>query len=131
MKNMNKKPIYIVLFALDIIATIFLFVVSIIMLATMPDSKAELDAGEGFINYLQRNPTIFLVAFVIPLFLLLAGNIVILVRYVRKVTAQKKVALQDLSVEEKEALRRELLKDIAKEAEAPAEANEKAPEEAN
>ena len=110
---MKKKPLYIALFVLDIIATIFLFVVSIIMLATMPANMAELEAGEGFINYLQRNPTIFLVAFVIPLFLLLAGNIVILVWYVRKVTVAKKVTVKDLSAEEKEALRRELLKDIA------------------
>ena len=114
---MKKKPIYIALFVLDILATIFFFVVSIIMIATMPANQAELDLGEGFINYLQKNPTVFLVAFVVPLFLLLAGNIVLLVWYVRKVTAQKKLALQDLSDEEKEALRKELLKDIAKEAE--------------
>jgi len=112
---MKKKPIYIALFALDIVITVFLFVVSIIMLATMPANMAELEAGEGFINYLQRNPTIFLVAFVIPLFLLLAANIIILVWYVKKVTAEKKVTVKDLSNEEKEALRRELLKDIAAE----------------
>ena len=72
---MNKKPLYITLFALDMIATIFLFVVSIIMIATLPKNPGELEAGEGFINYLQKNTTVFLVAFVIPLFLLLALNI--------------------------------------------------------
>lgn len=113
MKNpKTKRILFISLFCVDIALTIFLFIVSIIMLATMPKTKNEIDATT-FIGYLQANPTVFLLAFVIPLFILLAANVAILIWYVRKSNKAKQVKLNDLSNEEKEALRKELMKDLA------------------
>ena len=112
MNPKTKKILFITLFALDIALTVFLFVVSIIMIATMPDLPTEIDKNT-FIGYLQANPTVFLIAFVVPLFLLLGANIFILVKYVKKSNEKKKVQLNELSEEEKEALRKELMKDLA------------------
>jgi len=112
MNPKTKKILYIALFALDIAVTVFLFVVSIIMIATMPELPTEIDKTT-FIGYLQGNPNVFLIAFVIPLFALLIGNIIILILFVRRTAAKKKVQLNELSAEEKEALRKELMKDLA------------------
>lgn len=107
-----KKILFIALFAVDVALTVFLFVVSIIMLATLPEYKDDIDPST-FIGYLQANPTVFLLAFVIPLFVLLVANIVALVFYFKRNNEKKKVGLNELSDEEKEALRRELMKDLA------------------
>lgn len=118
-----KKILFIALFGLDIALTMFLFIVSIIMIATMPATKQEIDTTT-FIGYLQGNPNLFLFAFVVPLFALLAVNIFALVMYLRKTSKAKQVKLNELSDAEKEALRRELMKDLAggaKEEEKPAE----------
>lgn len=112
MNPKTKKILFIALFALDLALTVFLFVVSIIMIATMPKTKNEIDTST-FIGYLQANPTVFLIAFVVPLFILLALNVFILVMYVRKTNKAKQVKLNELSAEEKEALRKELMKDLA------------------
>ena len=111
-----KKILFIALFAVDVALTVFLFVVSIIMLATLPEYKDDIDPST-FIGYLQANPTVFLLAFVIPLFVLLVANIVALVFYFRRNNEKKKVGLNELSEEEKEALRKELMKDLAGESE--------------
>ena len=111
MSDKTKKILYISLFSLDIVLTLFLFIVSIIMIATMPKSSVEINT-KTFIGYLQGHPTVFLLSVVVPLFILLAINIIILVKFVKKQSEKKKVGLSDLSEEEKEALRKELLKDI-------------------
>ena len=64
------------------------------------------------INYLLKNPTVYLVAFVIPLFVLLAGNVIGLIIYVKKTSGKQPAQLDDLTEEQKEALRQELLKDL-------------------
>ena len=84
-----KKILFIALFAVDIALTVFLFVVSIIMLATLPEFKDDIDPTT-FIGYLQANPSVFLIAFVIPLFALLIANIVALVFYLRRGNKKKK-----------------------------------------
>ena len=111
----NKKVLWIIAIALDIAITAFLFVISIIMLANTPKTAEERDAMTGLIGYLVKNPTVYLWAFVVPLFVLLAANILGLVWYVRKTTKREPVKVTDLSDEQKEALRKELLKDLAKE----------------
>ena len=118
MKNPKAKRIlFISLFALDLALTCFLFVVSIIMLATMPKSKVEvaLLKPDNMIHYFQKNPTVFLWAIVVPLIVLLLVNITVLVLYLRKTSKAKKVALQDLNADEKEELRKQLLADMQKE----------------
>ena len=85
------------------------------VLITMAGSSSLNDAiakSSGLIKYLLQNRTIYGVFFVIPLFLLLAVNIVGLVIYVRKTTKKEPAKLEDLSDEQKEALRQELLKDL-------------------
>ncbi|MFA7032375.1 MAG: hypothetical protein WC201_02285 [Bacilli bacterium] len=114
MNAKTKKILIIAGIALDVVITIFLFVVSIIMLATMPENAASIDAST-FIGYLQANPTVYLWAFVVPLFLLLALNITVLVWYVKKV-GNKKIGLSDLNDEQKDALRKQLLEEMNKSA---------------
>lgn len=119
---MSAKTKKILIFSgigLDVAATIFLFVVAIIMIATMPGnhlSQAEYNAkitqNGPFIGYLQTHPTLYLWTCVIPLFILLAANIVFLVLYVRKVGKKPEVAVENLSEEQKAALRAELLKEL-------------------
>ena len=122
--NKSKLALWISLVAVDVIITGVLFVISIIMLANTPKSEEERQAMDGFIGYLVKNPNVYLWAFVVPLFVLLAANIVGLVIYVRKTT---KKDLKDLTAEQKEALRQELLKDLVAN-NAPAAAPAPAPE---
>lgn len=115
--NKYKKPLFIGLIVLDVAITVFLFIISIMILAVVVPADTITDAinnSTGLIKYLLQNSTIYLVLFVIPLFLILAANIVGLVFYVRKTAEKEKVKLHDLSEEEKEALRQELLKDLQK-----------------
>ena len=110
--NKTKKVLFVALFCLDIALTIALFVISIIMLATMPKDISTITGNEGMIQYFQKNPTVFLVAIVLPLFLLLFANIAILVWYVKKVNKPKEAKLSELTDEEKEKLKQELMKDL-------------------
>ena len=111
-----KKALIITGLCVDIAVTIFLFVIAIIMLATMPktsvDMRDAIKLNGPFIGYLQQHSTVYLCAFVLPLFALLAANIVILVLYVRKLSKKPEVAVDDLNEEQKAALRAELLKEL-------------------
>ena len=111
MKN-NKKILNYMLVTFDVLVTLFLFVISIIMLVTMPKTSAELNAATGFIGYLQKNPTVYLFAFVLPLFILLIVNVLYLIFYIKKLNEKNKVKLNDLTAEEKEKLKAELLSDV-------------------
>ncbi len=112
----SKKPLLIPLIAVDFAITVFLLVVSIIMIVTIAthnnDPRAAAAASSGMIKFFIENNTAYLWLCVIPLFLLLAANIVGLVMYVRKTSKKEPAKLSDLSDEQKEALRQELLKDL-------------------
>ena len=111
--NKTKKVLFIALFCLDIALTVALFVISIIMIFYMVNKDVTAITGnEGMIEYFIKNPTVFLVAIVIPLFLLLFANIGILVWYVKRSTKPKETSLNELSEEEKEKLKQELMKDL-------------------
>ena len=114
----NKKPLWIALAVLDAGAVIFLFVVHIVMLANVigksPEAVQEFAKGEGLFPYLAGHLTVYGFAFVVPLFVILAANIIGLVLYIKKSTKKEKVSVSDLSEEEKEALKKELLKDLEK-----------------
>lgn len=110
-----KKPLIIAGLVLDVGVTIFLFVISIMILAKVIPAATINEAiakSDGLIKYLLQNPTVYLVAFVVPLFALLALNVVGLIIYVKKTSGVKPAQLDDLSEEQKEALRQELLKDL-------------------
>lgn len=110
-----KKGLLIGGIVLDVGITVFLLVVSIIMLATMPKNSIEMseaiEKNGQFIGYLQQNPTVYLFTCVVPLFLLLGLNVVGLVMYVKK-AGKTKATLAELSDEQKDALKAELLKDL-------------------
>ena len=111
-----KKPLMIGLSAVDFALTIFLFVLSLIMIVTIAqhnnNPREAADASSGMIKFFIEDTTAFLWICVIPLFVLLAGNIVGLVFYVKKTSKKEPAKLEDLSEEQKEALRQELLKDL-------------------
>ena len=116
----NKKILWICLAALDVAIVGFLFVVHIIMLANIvgktPQQVHELaNSGRGLVGYLAGHLSVYGFAFVLPLFLVLAANIVGLVLYLRKNLSRGKITAQDLTEEEKEALKKELLKDLQEE----------------
>ena len=67
---------------------------------------------DGLIGYLAGHLTVYGCAFVIPLFLVLAANIVGLVLYLKKSMKRGKVTANDLTEEEREALKKELLKEL-------------------
>lgn len=114
MKN-NKKALWIALIGLDVALTIFLFVIHIMMIATLaqhPDG--DFSKVTGLTGTLINNLNLYLGAFVIPTFVILAGNIIALVIYVRKQTKKEPISYNQLTDEQKEALKKELLEDINK-----------------
>ena len=110
-----KKGLLLGGIVVDVGITVFLLIVSIIMLATMPKNSIEMseaiEKNGQFIGYLQQNPTVYLCTCVVPLFLLLGLNVVGLVMYVKK-AGKTKATLAELSDEQKDALKAELLKDL-------------------
>lgn len=117
MSKNNVKYLIIAGIAVDTVLTIGLFVLSIILLVhfnTTP--QADLLNEEGFLGWFVQEPNRIIYTVMVPLFILLALNIVLLFLYVKKTAPKReKVELNELSDEQKEALRKELLKDISKE----------------
>lgn len=112
----NKKWLWITLIALDVGITVFLFVIHIIMLTRLL-GKDVITEDTGLIGYLQQkeHSVVYLVGFVVPLFIILAANIIGLVFYVKKQAKKEQVTVDNLSEEEKEALKKELLEDLKNE----------------
>ena len=67
---------------------------------------------KGLIPYLAGHLSVYGFAFVVPLFVVLAANIIGLVLYLKKGLKREKITASDLSEEEKEALKKELLKEL-------------------
>ena len=113
----NKKILWICLAAVDVAIVGFLFVVHIIMLANIvgksPAQIAELaNNGKGLVGFLAGHLGVYGFAFVVPLFVILAANIIGLVFYLKKNLKREKITAKDLTDEEREALKKELLKDL-------------------
>ena len=114
----STKILIIAGIAVDVAITVFLFVVSLIMLITLGrygTARVAIDNTQpGTLKYfLLTNTNVYFWAFVFPLFILLAANIVGLVIYVKKTSVKDEPAkLSYLSEEQKEALRQELLRDL-------------------
>ena len=126
---MKKTTKYLIIagIVIDVAVTIFLFTISVIIL-TLIGKYTVRNASEhasGLILYLLQHTTFYFWVFVFPLFVLLAANIVGLVFYVKKTSAKENAPtkLDDLSEEQKEALRQELLKDLLKDSENKPENN--------
>ena len=116
MNEKTKKILFLVGFGIDIAITIFLFVVAIIMLATMPKNQVDMahaiEINGPFIGYLQQHSTLYFFTCVLPLFILFGLSIFLLVFYVRKQSKKPETKMEDLSEEQKAALRAELLKEL-------------------
>ena len=112
----NKKILWISLAAVDVAVVAFLFVVHIIMLANVVGKTAAevhtLATKGGLVGFLAGHLPVYGFAFVLPLFLILVANIVGLVFYLKRNLKPGKVKASDLSEEEREALKKELLKDL-------------------
>jgi len=116
MSNTAKKTLVFIGLGLDIAITVFLFVISIILLVkSFTMSDVQIRAAEpGLITTFQQKPNLFLGVCVIPLFVLLAGNITGLVVYIKKTEKKPEVKVSDLSEEQKEALKKQLLEELSK-----------------
>lgn len=117
----NLKGLIIAGVALDVSISIFLFAISIIVIVLVGKYgvREAPNHTSGLILYLLQHTTFYFWVFVFPLFVLLAANIIGLVFYVKKTSAKENppTKLDDLSEEQKEALRQELLKDLMKDTE--------------
>ena len=83
------------------------------VIGASPAEIQELAKEPGLVGYLISHLTVYGLAFVLPLFLVLAANIVGLVFYLRKnLKKEGKITASDLTEEEREALKKELLKDL-------------------
>ena len=112
----NKKVLWISLAAVDVAVVAFLFVMHVLMLVNVFKlNPAELQVyvkEKGLFPYLAGHLNVYGFAFVIPTALILALNIVGLVLYLKKSSSREKITAKDLSEEEKEALKKELLKEL-------------------
>ncbi len=111
-----KKPLIIAVVVLDVALIAFFLVISImlIVVATKYKTQAEMLANSSGIIHgilaMGKWPSFF--AFVMPMFLVLAANIVGLMFFVRKTTKKEPAKIEDLTDEQKEELRQELLRDL-------------------
>ena len=109
-----KKALIIAGLTVDVIVTIVLFIFSILILIKMPDSKYEIDPNT-FLGWFQKEPLRILLLDVLPLALLLVLNVTISIWYIKKTSKKeekKVVSLNDLSDEEKAALKQKILQEM-------------------
>ena len=113
-----KKILIIAGLAADVIITILLFVFSILILVNMPDPY-DVKAGNvdysTFLGWFQQEPIRILLCVVLPLALLLIGNVALTIWYIKKTgkkEEKKTVTLNDLSEEEKAALKQKILQEM-------------------
>ena len=117
----SQRVLFTAAIVTDVAISVFLFVVSIIVIVLVGKYgvREAPNHSNGLILYLLQHTTFYFWVFVFPLFVLLAANIIGLVFYVKKTSAKENAPtkLDDLSEEQKEALRQELLKDLMKDTE--------------
>ena len=111
-----KKPLLIALVVLDVAIITFFLVVSIMLLTVVipyQNKADQLAHSQGLIRAILEMPPVgSFFAFVFPIFLILAGNIIGLMLFVRKTTKKEPAKIEDLTDEQKEELRQELLRDL-------------------
>ena len=115
MNPKTKKALIIAGLALDVLVTIGLFVFSIVILVKMPDSRFESLPEDTFLGYFQHNPMMILIVDVLPLTALLVINISLAIWYIKKTgkkEEKKQVSLNDLTEEEKAALKQKILQEM-------------------
>ena len=115
----TKKALIIAGIVLDVLITVALFVFSIVILVNIPDSRFESLPEDTFLGFFQRNPVMILICDVLPLTLLLVVNISLAIWYIKKTGKKqedkKQVSLNDLSEDEKAALKQKILQEMMQE----------------
>ncbi len=114
----NKKALWISIIAVDVAITVALFVIHIIMLTILLKNSGNEQAIRemgGLFGYLANHTWFYFWLFVVPLFLLLAANIVGLVIYVRNQGKKQPLKVNDLTDEQKEELKKQILKELSNE----------------
>lgn len=115
---MKKKILWYGIAALDVAIVGFLFVIHLLLIIKLPqledpiEHSEYLKHGTGLVHYLISKPKVYGFAFVVPTALILAANIIGLVLYLKNSTKREKITANDLTEEEKEALKKELLKEL-------------------
>ena len=112
-----KKALIITGIALDVLITVLLFVFSIIILVKMPGSSISIDKNT-FLGWFQSKPYRILLLDVLPLALLLVTNVTLTIWYIKKTgkkEEKKQVSLNDLSEDEKAALKQKILQEMMQE----------------
>lgn len=110
-----KKALIIAGLAADVLLTVALFVFSLVILTNMPDNKFESLPEDTFLGFFQHNPMMILFIDVLPLLALLALNVTLAIWYIKKTgkkEEKKQVSLNDLSEEEKAALKQKILQEM-------------------
>ena len=110
-----KKGLIIAGIAVDILVTIALFAFSIVILVNMPDTKYDSLPEDTFLGFFQHKPEMILLCDVLPLALLLVGNVCLTIWYLKKTDkkeGKKQVSLNDLTEEEKAALKQKILQEM-------------------
>ena len=113
-----KKALIIAGVALDILITVLLSIFSVIIIVKMPQTSLSIDK-DTFLGWFQVKPYRILLLDVLPLALLLVTNISLTIWYIKrtgkKEEEKKQVTLNDLSDEEKTALKQKILQEMMQE----------------
>ena len=115
MNPKTKKALIIAGIAVDVLITVGLFVLSLVILINIPDSRFERLPEDTFLGFFQHNPEMILICDVLPLALLLVANVSLAIWYIKKTgkkEEKKQVSLKDLSEEEKAALKQKILQEM-------------------
>ena len=113
-----KKALLIAGIILDVLITVALLVFSSVIIKNIPDSRFESQPENTFIGFFQHNPVMILICDVLPLALLLVLNVSIAIWYIKKTgnkEEKKSVSLNDLTDEEKAALKQKILQEMMQE----------------
>ena len=103
----KKNPIVVFLLVLDLIVTLALMVFNVgILVCVFGKTADQLAAlGEPIRYIVYTNPVVYLIGFALPMVATLVLNFIIFARYFHK---KAPIKVEDLTDEEKEALRQQL-----------------------
>jgi len=115
MNPKTKKMLFILGFVADAIVTVLLFVFSIVILVHLPKSKYDYADPSTLLGWFQADAMRILFLVVLPLSALLVLNVSLTIWYIKKTgkkEEKKQVSLNDLSDEEKAALKQKILQEM-------------------
>ena len=114
MSSNAKKGLIIAGLICDVLVTVGLFILSIYLITKIPDAVNDVSA-ETFYGWFMIKPTRILLIVVLPLALLLGLNVFVTIKFMKSGSDKKKVTIDDLSDDDKEALKKKILEELASE----------------